>query len=109
MNDGSGNFATRPLIASAPTTIAPGTPFTLTMADNSTVAAVNLIRLGQVTHSTSLQSRFVSASFSQTGQVVTITPTANVNDLLTGYWMVFVFNTSGTPAIAPIVQVPPPG
>ena len=106
--DGSGNFATRPVIASAPALVTPGTPFNLTMGDETPITNVTMLRLGQVTHSTSLQTRFLQASFTQDGANLTITPSANVNDLLTGYWMIFAFNNAGVPSISAIVDVPPP-
>jgi hypothetical protein len=103
-----GSYAVRPVIASAPASIAAGQAFTVTMGDASPIGRVTLSRLGQVTHSTTLQARFVEPVWSQNGSTLTVTPPANTNDLLTGYWMVFVFNAAGVPSVAKIVDVPPP-
>jgi hypothetical protein len=103
-----GSYAVRPVIASAPASIAAGQAFTVTMGDASPVGRVTLSRLGAVTHSTTLQARFVEPVWSQNGSTLTVTPPANTNDLLTGYWMVFVFNAAGVPSVAKIVDVPPP-
>jgi hypothetical protein len=109
LNDGSGNFAPRPVITAAPTSVAAGAAFTLTMADDTPIAAINLIRLGAVTHSSSLQTRFIPAAFTQSGPTLAVTAPSNPNDLLTGYWMIFVINTAGVPSVATIVDVPQPG
>jgi hypothetical protein len=109
LNDGSGNFAPRPVIASSPSIVVPGSAFTVTMGDATPIGAVNLMRVGAVTHSTNVQARFVPASFTQNGNVLTVTPPANTNDVLTGYWMMFALNTSGVPSVAAMFQVPQPG
>ncbi len=106
-SDGSNTFATRPVIASAPSTVIAGTTFGLTMADATPIGAVNLVRIGALTHSANVQSRFLTAAFSQNGNVLTVNAPANANDFLTGYWMVFALNANGVPSVAKIVYAPP--
>ena len=109
LQDGSGNPAPRPKIASAPSTLTLGQKFSLIMQSKGTVNAVgsmSLIRLGSSTHAFNVEQRRIPiAAFSQSGTTVTATLGNDRLAIPAGYYMLFVFNAAGTPAVAAIVSV----
>jgi Domain of unknown function (DUF1929) len=72
-----------------------------------TVSRVTMVRAGSATHSTNLDQRLVSLPFNQTGQLVGASLPAGALTLTPGYYMVFVFNAAGVPAIANIILLIP--
>jgi hypothetical protein len=104
--DGSGQFAARPEVASAPSQIAPGQQFTLQVNWSGTLKRISLIRLGTVTHGTNMDQRYIPLQFSQGqgGQVSVVAP-ANNNIAPPGHYMLFVCPTSGAPSIAKFLKV----
>jgi len=106
--DGSGNPAPRPQIISAPSTaLQLGQNFLMTVGANDQISKVNLIRVGANTHSFNSEQRLISLPFTQSGTQITATMNGSPNLAPPGYYMLFVLNVSGVPAIAPIVSVAP--
>ncbi|MGH8611015.1 MAG: galactose oxidase early set domain-containing protein, partial [Gammaproteobacteria bacterium] len=107
--DGSGNPATRPTIVSGPPTkLTLGQSFSMTVgagADNL-VGYINLVRLGFNTHSYDAEQGLIPVPFSQVGTTVTGFVDSSPEKVPPGYYMVFLFNTEGHPAVAPIVNIP---
>jgi hypothetical protein len=103
--DGSGNPAPRPQIVSAPSTLQLNHNFSVTVGSNDTVGWINLIRVGSNTHSFNSEERLIPVPFSQTGTTITATLSSSPELVPPGYYMLFVFNSSGVPAVAPIISV----
>jgi Domain of unknown function (DUF1929) len=106
LKDGSGNPAPRPTIVSAPSTLKLGQTFSVKVGPKDRIGAVNLIKLGSATHAFNPEQRFIPVSFSQSGQTVTGIVDAAPEKIPPGYYMLFVLNTGGVPAVAKIVSVP---
>lgn len=108
--DGSGRFAPRPGIATAPTKAMVGGELVLTLASGVQARRLTLVRTGSVTHSFNHEQRFMELPFTQTGVHLSATLPANVNELPPGYYMVFIFNGSGVPSKARMLRItaPPP-
>jgi Domain of unknown function (DUF1929) len=106
LNDGSGNPAPRPSIVSAPSKLRLGQTFSVTVGSNDQIGAVNLIRVGFSTHSFNPEQRLIHVPFSQSGQTVTGKVKPAPEKIPPGYYMLFVLNTAGVPAVAKIVAVP---
>jgi Domain of unknown function (DUF1929)/CARDB len=106
LKDGSGNPAPRPTLISAPSTLKMNQNFSLTVGANDKVGAINLIRLGFNTHSFNPEQRLIPLPFSQNGTNITATLNTSPELVPPGYYMLFVLNTSGVPAVAKIVSVP---
>ncbi|HEY8085182.1 MAG TPA: galactose oxidase-like domain-containing protein, partial [Methylophilaceae bacterium] len=71
-----------------------------------TISSINLIRAGSNTHDFDSEQRLIPVSFSQSGTQITATVNASPEIAPPGYYMLFAFNTSGVPAVAPIIFVP---
>jgi hypothetical protein len=95
----------RPTITAAPTQVHYGQNFTISTPDGATISSAVLIRAGAATHFFDQATRFVPVSFQQTIGGLSITPPANGNAAPPGYYMLFIVNNSGVPAVAPFVQV----
>jgi Domain of unknown function (DUF1929) len=109
LKDGSGNPAPRPTIVSAPSTLKLGQTFSVTVGSNdpiNLIGAVNLIRVGFSTHSFNPDQRLIPVPFSQSGRTVNGIVDSAPEKILPGYYMLFVLNTAGVPAVAKIVSVP---
>ncbi len=107
LKDGSGNPAPRPNIVSAPSTLSLGQTFTVTMGSGTVnaVGSISLIKLGYNTHSFDPEQRRIPLSFTQSGGTVTATLGNDGLALPAGFYMLFVFNTAGVPAVASIVEI----
>ncbi|GAA1027221.1 hypothetical protein GCM10009557_07750 [Virgisporangium ochraceum] len=97
--------AVRPVISSAPAKIGYNGTFQITAT--GTVSRVALVRNGSVTHGFNNDQNFQNLAFSQTGGTVNVTAPLNGNYAPPGAYMLFVFDTNGTPSVAKIVQIDP--
>lgn len=95
----------RPTVTSAPATVNYGVPFVLETPDAANIAKVTWVRLPSITHSTNQNQRFNSLTFAPTTDGLLVTPPASANLCPPGHYMLFVFNTDGTPSVAKIVQI----
>jgi hypothetical protein len=95
----------RPTIGSAPATIGYGQTFAVQTPDAASIAKVRLIRLSSVTHSTNMNQRIETLSFTQASDGLNVTVPSNRNLLPPGHYMLFILNGAGVPSIATIVQV----
>jgi Domain of unknown function (DUF1929) len=99
-----GTPATRPTIATAPTTIAYNASFALSTGA-SDATRVTLIKLSSVTHSTNFDQRFQNLAFTKTGTSLSVTAPASGKLAPPGYYLVFVLNASGVPSIGKILKL----
>jgi archaellum component FlaF (FlaF/FlaG flagellin family) len=107
LKDGSGNPAPRPTVSSPPPSIIAGRSFSLTVGASDTISKINLIRVGVNTHTFNSDQRLIPVQFTQSGTTITATVNATTKLMPSGYYMLFAFNSSGVPAVAPIIYVEP--
>ena len=104
--DSAGNLAARPSIASAPSTLTPGSSrYTFRMASAEAISKVTMVRTGSVTHAFNFDQSFLNVQHSQSGDQISIDVDRQSTVLRAGYYMVFAFNAQGVPSIAHIVRV----
>jgi hypothetical protein len=73
--------------------------------DAPSIAKLSLIRLGSATHAFDMNQRFQKLSFTADASGLNVTAPSNRNRTPPGHYMLFIFNTSGVPSVAKIVQV----
>jgi hypothetical protein len=103
--DNSGQPAERPVVLAAPAAVRLGQAFTVRVGAGDLVSRVTLVRTGSTTHSYDPDQRFFTLGHTQTGAQLRVTAPTNRNVAVPGYYMLFVFNRQGTPALARILRV----
>lgn len=105
--DGSGDFAYRPEILTAPTyALKWNVAFNVT-ADEKIMRAT-LVRAGAVTHTLNNETRFFElpvTSLQADGKKVSLKTPANANLAPPGYYMLFVWNDEGVPSVAKMIRI----
>jgi YVTN family beta-propeller protein len=102
----AGQFATRPVIAGAPSTIDVGETFAVDLGSSATISRAVMIKTTSASHSFNMDQRYIELTFQQNGaRLVAQAPTRAV-DAPPGFYLLFVLNSAGTPSIAPIVRIP---
>ena len=94
----------RPVLFAAPESVTYNQAFPIPMADAGDVADVRFIRLSAVTHAWNMGQRFLPLAFAATGpaELEVVAPT-DPNVAPPGHYMLFIRNSAGVPAEAPIV------
>lgn len=69
------------------------------------ISRVALIRPSSVTHSFNMDQRYVPLSFSAAGGVLSVTAPENGNMAPPGYYMLFIVNDQGVPAVANFIKL----
>ncbi len=69
------------------------------------VARVTLVRNGAVTHSHDMGQRFLDLGFKVQGGTVNVSMPNDANIAPPGYYMLFIFNSAGTPSYAKIIHL----
>jgi hypothetical protein len=103
--DGSGALAARPVISSAPLSLAFGESFSVTSSQAATITKAGLVRLSSSTHSVNYDQRYVPLSLTRSGGVLTMRAPASGNIAPPGLYMLFVLNADGTPSVAWITML----
>jgi hypothetical protein len=103
--DGSGRFAARPVISTAPASVGINADFTISSAQAASIRKVALVGLGDVTHGVDQGQRYVPLAFSASGTTLTVTGPPNGGVAPPGYYMLFVIDDAGVPSVAKMVQV----
>ncbi|MBZ4417358.1 galactose oxidase-like domain-containing protein [Myxococcus sp. RHSTA-1-4] len=98
----------RPVVSSAPGTVAPGTTFTLSTPDAASITRVSLIALGSVTHAFDQHQRLVTLGFTRGTGSLTITAPPNNNVAPPGYYQLFLVNGTGVPSVGRMVRITTP-
>jgi hypothetical protein len=102
-----GSLATRPTIASAPTSTQTGQ--TISVTTGAPVASFVMIRYGEATHSVDNDQRRIPLSIqSSSGDTYTLSIPSDPGVALPGPYMLFAINASGTPSVAATVTVSTP-
>ena len=103
-----GSLAQRPGIASAPSRITYGVPFTVETPDAGSVARGTLIRLSSVTHTFNQSQLIYPLTFSATGPTTLGAEAPDDANLAPpGPYMLFLVNSQGVPSVASMVSVGP--
>jgi hypothetical protein len=102
-----GSLAARPVITSAPQTVAHGQTFFVGTSGAGTSPQVSLVRLPSVTHGFNQDQRqlFLSATLSGSSGL-NVTAPVDPNKCPPGYYMLFVLN-AGVPSVSAIIKVEP--
>jgi hypothetical protein len=105
-----GSLATRPVIASAPTSVSYGQTLTVQTPDAAAITPddpndkVTWIRLPSVTHSFNANQRINRLSFTQTANGLNVTAPSDKNLCPPGHYMLFILK-NGVPSTAKIIQI----
>jgi hypothetical protein len=95
----------RPTVTFAPSSLRYGQTFTIATPDAASISKVALIKLGSTTHTNDFEQRYVDLQFlQQSGQLKVRAPAQPVL-APRGYYMLFIVNSDGVPAVAPILRV----
>jgi Galactose oxidase-like, Early set domain/Concanavalin A-like lectin/glucanases superfamily/Bacterial Ig-like domain (group 2)/Glyoxal oxidase N-terminus/Abnormal spindle-like microcephaly-assoc'd, ASPM-SPD-2-Hydin/HYDIN/CFA65/VesB-like, Ig-like domain len=100
-----GSMATRPSIASAPSSISYGNTFIVTTPDAANISQVLLIRNPTVTHAFGMDQREVIMAFTAGNGTLTVTAPPSGNIAPPGYYMLFLLNNAGVPSVATFIQM----
>ncbi len=95
----------RPVIQSAPTTMAYGSGVELEFTSSTVSNTVALIRLSGVTHSVNMGQRYVLLAESVSAGAAVIPTPATASIAPPGFYMLFVVDENGVPSEAATVQV----
>ncbi|MBY0473656.1 MAG: DUF1929 domain-containing protein [Nitrosomonas sp.] len=102
--DESGEFALRPEIIDAPITqISWNQEFSVEASED--ITRVTLVRAGAVTHTFDQETRFFDLPVAQAGSIVTVQSPVSPNLAPPGHYLLFVWNASGVPSVARIIQM----
>ncbi|HQV88746.1 MAG TPA: DUF1929 domain-containing protein [Nitrosomonas sp.] len=102
--DGSGEFAPRPQIIDAPTSmITWDQEFSIEASDS--IARVTLLRVGAATHAFNNETRFYDLAIPQTGNIVTVRSPESANVAPPGFYLLFVWDASGVPSVAKFIKI----
>src|SRR5205807_28939 len=102
-----GSMATRPTITSAPSTIEWGANFTVQTPDAANISSVILVKAGSTTHAFDMDQRLVGLSYTAGSGSLTVTGPPNSNIAPSGYYLLFLLNSSGVPSVANFVRIAP--
>jgi hypothetical protein len=107
-NGGQAQLADRPrMISITARRFAWGSNFQIEMADTRTISKVAIMGLSSTTHSFDMGQRYIPASYSQNGAMLTITAPANGNIAPPGYYQVVAVDSLGVPSRGFIISLGP--
>jgi hypothetical protein len=95
----------RPVIASAPDAVTYGQTFTIETPQAGDISRVALVRPGATTHAANFDQRYVDLAFSPGSGTVTATAPGTAAQAPPGYYMLFILNDDGVPAVATFVHL----
>ena len=99
-----GTLADRPVISAAPGTVRAGQSFNVSASSDA--QRFSMVRMGATTHAVNTDSRFLWLNTIDNGNgAFTLTPNANPNVVIPGYWMLFALDADGVPSEAHVVRV----
>ena len=101
-----GSLATRPTITSVtPGVIGYGAAFHIQTPDAANISSVVLIRPGSPTHAFDMDQRLVGLTYTAGSGVLNASAPPNSNIAPPGYYLLFILNSSGVPAVAQFLQL----
>ena len=99
----------RPTISSTPANSSLGSTMIVQTPDAASIANVAMVPLASVTHTMDWNQNYIPLTFTVGSGQLAVTMPTNANIGRPGYYMLFLLNTAGVPAIAPIFQLLPAG
>jgi hypothetical protein len=104
--DENGNPAVRPVILDAPGEIEQQQDFTISVGDAADITRLTLVKAGSVTHALNMSTTKLELNYTVgPNDTIQVDVPDNANVLTPGQWMLFAFNSKGTPSIAATIQV----
>ena len=95
----------RPTIDSAPASASIGETFEIQTPDAQGITKVALIRPSAITHAWNSEQRYVRLPFTKdTGKLTATVPNSSAQ-VPPGYYMLFIVNDHGVPAVAPFIHI----
>ena len=95
----------RPVITSAPSSVAYGESFQVSTPDAGVVTRVTLVRLPSVTHAFDQNQRFVPVAFARSAGGLTVTAPPGAAIAPPGHYMLFLLDADGIPSVARIIRI----
>ena len=95
----------RPVIQSAPETIAYGQQFSVNTAEAAGISKITLIRLSSSTHGFNANQRMNKLSFYRIPGSVGVAAPANANLAPPGHYLLFILNADGVPSVGKVVKL----
>jgi hypothetical protein len=95
----------RPVIKSAPTSLAYGAQFSIKSAEASTITRVALLRPAATTHADNFDQRYIDLTFTLGAGTIKATAPANGNVAPPGYYMLVIVNSNGVPSVMPFLYL----
>jgi hypothetical protein len=95
----------RPVITSAPSSVAYGEGFQVSTPDAGAVTRVTLVRLPSVTHAFDQNQRFVPVAFARSAGGLTVTAPPGAAIAPPGHYMLFLLDADGIPSVARIIRI----
>ncbi len=95
----------RPDVTSVPASASLGSVVDVVTPDKSSIRAVNLLRIGSVTHTFNMNQRINRLSFTTSSTGVRATLPSDRNRLVPGHYLLFAINDAGVPSIGRMLQV----
>jgi hypothetical protein len=96
---------TRPSISAAPSSVGYGQSMFISTPDAASITQVTWLRTASTTHTFDQSQRFMHLNFTQASGGLNVTTPANSNLAPPGYYLLFILNSSGVPAVAKIIQI----
>jgi len=107
-DNGQSRLADRPRVRSiSGKRFSYGSSFQIELSDDRTISRVALLGLNSTTHSFDMGQRFVPATYSQSGQILTVSTPGNSSIAPPGYYQVVSSDSAGVPSRGFIVELGP--
>lgn len=107
-DDGQAQLADRPrMLSVSGRRFSYGSSFQIELSDSRTISRVALLGLNTTTHSFDMGQRFIAATYSQSGQMLTVTAPANSAIAPPGYYQVVSVDADGVPSRGFIAELGP--
>jgi hypothetical protein len=97
----------RPVITAAPAEVEYGTTFEVETPDAASIAHVNALKLGAVTHAYNQSQHLARLSFIAGVDRLTVSAPADGYEAPPGYYLLFLISNQGVPSVAEYVQFKP--
>ena len=102
--DGSGQFADRPVIIDAPTTMI-GWNQEFSVEASESISRVTLVRAGAATHNFNQETRFFDLRIPKKGTILNLRTPASSKVAPPGFYLLYAWNAAGVPSIAKIIHI----
>ena len=95
----------RPVIHSAPSSADYGQSFSVVTPQAADISRVALVRAGATTHATNFEQRYLNLAFTRGSGALTVTAPRSAKRAPPGYYMLFLLDSRGVPAVASFIRL----